>query len=505
MDPTRLPPSVTRAAIRLSTIEGALASAHLALTSGALLVGFALFLGAGPFEIGLVAAIPLLAQAVSLAAAQRLQTIGRKRPLVVALAALSRGLWLPMALVPFVLPAGWALAVTLALFLMTQALLSYGNVAWNAWMADLVPERIRGRYFGRRNLVLTAVFVPVAISGGVFLDLFADPSGTEAVARGASWLDLLGLAPGRWPAEMRPWAFVGLFGAAAAAALVGAGLLSRQAEPLSSSVSSSVSPSSVSASSSSASSASSSSVSSVNPKPETLDPKPPPFTSLARLPFRDRSFRRLLGFTAFFWFVNGFGAPLWTPFMLHDLRMNFATIGFFTAIANVAGIVALMYWGGIMDRFGNRPALILCVAATSLHPLCYVVATPDFILPLYWDAISSGIAWKGVELAAFNMMLGASVSRGREMYFAMFVTVQGICQAAGSVLAGAVLELIPSVTAGGHLFTNAQVVFVGLTLTRLASLLLLRRVREEGSTGVRGMLRATMVHLRERMFTGAAK
>ena len=64
MIPPRLPTPEARSALRLSVIEGSLASAHLALTGGALLVGFAFFLGAGPFEIGLLAATPLIARPV---------------------------------------------------------------------------------------------------------------------------------------------------------------------------------------------------------------------------------------------------------------------------------------------------------------------------------------------------------------------------------------------------------------------------------------------------------
>jgi hypothetical protein len=44
------------------------------------------------------------------------------------------------------------------------------NPAWVSWMADLVPIRIRGRYFSRRKQVGMFVGAIVTIGVGVLLD-----------------------------------------------------------------------------------------------------------------------------------------------------------------------------------------------------------------------------------------------------------------------------------------------------------------------------------------------
>ena len=49
--------SITRSALKISTAEGCWAVAHFVLTSGAFFTGFALFLGATDFQLGVLAAI----------------------------------------------------------------------------------------------------------------------------------------------------------------------------------------------------------------------------------------------------------------------------------------------------------------------------------------------------------------------------------------------------------------------------------------------------------------
>ena len=57
-----LTPAVVRRGLRLSIVEGSLSNIHVTVCAGAFLTGFALLLGAGDFELGLIAALPFLGQ-----------------------------------------------------------------------------------------------------------------------------------------------------------------------------------------------------------------------------------------------------------------------------------------------------------------------------------------------------------------------------------------------------------------------------------------------------------
>src|SRR5690606_6927111 len=86
------------------------------------------------------------------------ERLGNRRMLVILSAGVSRSLWAVIAMLPFIHSLGSArLTIFLIILAITQALLGICNNAWTSWMSDLVPPRQRGRYFGLRNNVASAV------------------------------------------------------------------------------------------------------------------------------------------------------------------------------------------------------------------------------------------------------------------------------------------------------------------------------------------------------------
>src|SRR6266508_4261331 len=55
-----LAPAVVRRGLQLSIVEGSLSNIHVTVCAGAFLTGFALMLGAGDFEVDLIAELPFL-------------------------------------------------------------------------------------------------------------------------------------------------------------------------------------------------------------------------------------------------------------------------------------------------------------------------------------------------------------------------------------------------------------------------------------------------------------
>src|SRR4051812_15142944 len=84
---TSLAPSAVQRGLRLSIVEGALSNIHITVTAGAFLTGFALLLGAGDFELGLLGALPFIGQLFQFAGAYLEERLGQRRQLVVVTAA----------------------------------------------------------------------------------------------------------------------------------------------------------------------------------------------------------------------------------------------------------------------------------------------------------------------------------------------------------------------------------------------------------------------------------
>src|SRR5688500_19728202 len=90
-----------------------------------------------------------------------------------------RLLWFPIALVPLwiVVRSGGdsgATDVAMGVFLLLVFLMhvagNVGGPGWVSWMADVVPERLRGKYFSRRRQWGIVTAIPAAIFAGWFLD-----------------------------------------------------------------------------------------------------------------------------------------------------------------------------------------------------------------------------------------------------------------------------------------------------------------------------------------------
>ena len=83
-----------RKSLIVNTWEGSFATVFIVLTGGAFLTGLALHLGAGDFEIGLLAAIPFIAQLAQLVAAYLVDITGRRKKITIWSIGLARQAWL---------------------------------------------------------------------------------------------------------------------------------------------------------------------------------------------------------------------------------------------------------------------------------------------------------------------------------------------------------------------------------------------------------------------------
>jgi MFS family permease len=184
-----------RRTMRWAVAEGSLAQAFLNATTGSVLVGFMLHLGATPTELALVAAVPHLSQLASPVAAFLAAALGRRKWLTLAMGLGSRLTWLAAAAVPMVpLPDGarpWAIVVVA---LVASLFLAAQNTLWTAWMGDVVPERERGRVFGLRTGVMGVVGTAVNLAVGAFLDAVAAPVSFQVALVVAVAIGLLGVA-----------------------------------------------------------------------------------------------------------------------------------------------------------------------------------------------------------------------------------------------------------------------------------------------------------------------
>ncbi|SDF43635.1 Major Facilitator Superfamily protein [Thermus arciformis] len=186
--------------LRLAIWEGALSVLFLSWSTGVILTGYALALGASPQALALLGGLPFLAQ---LLAPLALFLGGSRKSWSLRLNLLSRSLFLPAILAPFLPEAYWVPSL-LVFAGISQLLAAPVGVLWLSWMADLVPEEKRGRYFGLRNALLGLVATLGNLLGGAVADHLPPPTGYQAVLLLGVALGLLALLLLRLQAEPPP-------------------------------------------------------------------------------------------------------------------------------------------------------------------------------------------------------------------------------------------------------------------------------------------------------------
>ena len=165
----RLAEQDVNSGLRMLLYDGVCSQAMGTLTGGAVLVAFAVLLGASNLVIGLLAAVGPLTQLLQIPTVFLVDRTGLRKALVVLSSFLSRLSWLAVAVIPWLVPEDQRVAALLACLLLYFGLGTVSGCAFNSWMRDFVPDQIRGSYSGKRMAVATAIgaLLTLAIGFGI--------------------------------------------------------------------------------------------------------------------------------------------------------------------------------------------------------------------------------------------------------------------------------------------------------------------------------------------------
>lgn len=404
-----------RTSLNASTLDGVLAAVFTSLTSGVLLSDFMLQLKASTFEIGLLAAIPMLVNVVQPLGAHWADCTTSRRRYGLFTFGGARSLWL--LILPAILLAHWSHwhlspQLVLALCLVSSLLAALGGASWFSWLGALVPTRLRGRYFSTRNTA-------VSLTTLLFLPL-------------AGWL------VDTWPGG----SFQG-YGVMLLLAVV-AGLASIAVQGY---------------------------MADVNPQDEQCQVLES--TAASAQPLQDVNFRVFLGYHALWTFALNLSAPFFALYLLDSLSLGLVWVTAYSSLSAAANILTLRFWGRIADRTGNRPLLWLSGLAVAVTPLLWLGTGQGYWsvwlwLPLIY--ILSGTTTSALDLCTHNIQLNLAPRTQNSAYFAVAAAVSGITGALGAALGG---YLGQCQFVGGLLG-----LFALSTVLRLVALLPLLRVQE---------------------------
>jgi hypothetical protein len=417
---------------RFSFFDGMCAHVYGTLISGVFLTGFALYLQLSEFMIGLLAAIPALVTLFQLPGSYYICRNGGRKKVAYRAAAVARLLWLPLLAVGLapVFGATTNGILFIAIFLVSHAFAQVSYLAWISWTSDLVPDEIRGTFFGKRNMLCGIAGIATVLVFGNLVDIFRQQLGRSDLAVGVPILAAV------------------LFG------MLSLHYMNR--------------------------------ISECAPAPE------PASGVLQKLagPFREMNFRRFLLF-AFSWnFSIFFAAPFFALYYLRDLNYSYGFVALLTTVGSVLDLIGMRVWGSISDKVKNKAVIRLAGWGVVFLPALWVVVRPeDVLIPIVLQIISGGF-WSGVNLCTHNLLLRISPQAGKVWFISAYSITAGLGAALAPILAGVILTVLntrlPAGPAGGLI--PLHYIFLASTVMRILSLQLFGRVREPQENSLRQML-----------------
>lgn len=419
--------SELRQTIDISITEGLFSQifASLAGPGSVFLTKLAILLGAGPMHFGLLSAAGQVSQLFQPLGVAMTRSLTRRKRAVILLAALGRGITPFFGALPFILAGRGSLDAFLAAFVVSTALQAVSTNAWMGWIGDMVPRRIRGRFFARRNQILMLAGLAAGYVFGIGIDLFDAHPG--AIAGGiSSSLGLTGLR------ENAGYAFLVLFSAAGVLGLIGLSILKRQPE-------------------------------------HSKDVETEPLVSMMTAPFADANFRKLSLFGLWWMLAVGVGAPFWQPFMIGVLNLSVFSIQIYGTLSTIAAMLSLRIWGRFIDRWGNRNAMAVAVILGAINPMFWVAAAPGSVWFIYFEAVLSGMMWAGAAVVSTNFVLSIAPPERRQAFSGMYAAVCGTGMIVTMLLSGILMP--PHVMVGEYVFHPMQVLFFLTGVLRLTALI----------------------------------
>jgi MFS family permease len=419
--------STLRRTLPFVTWEGVFAANFISLTGSPFLIGFALFLGANDFEIGLLAAIPFLTQIAQLLAAYNIDLTGKCKVITIKSLLLAREIWWLLLPLPF-MHGEWRLKYMLLVFVLSSVGAAMGAVGWFAWVADLIPMRVRGRYFGFRSASLALATVVTFLFAGAALDYFEKIGRTEI-------------------------GFALLIVVACASGLLAAFMMNKLPEKKSS------------------------------PSSAGID------NGYFLEPLKSGEFRKLL-IIFFVWNLGtGVAGAFFAAHMLTNLQMSFTQVSIYSAASLIAAILSNKPWGSLIDRYGSKPIIVACSLGLSIVPAIWLIPRPDYLWILGFETVYAGILWAGLNLAAFNLPLSLSPEKNRTIYLATFAVASGVGFFLASLAGGALAENWRWVrySIGPQVIVNYHILFVISTIVRAIGALMTFRIKEPLSREMPGV------------------
>jgi MFS family permease len=412
--------------MRKHIYTGVMGSLYYNLIGGIFFIYFGNVLGMSRFEWGVMGAVSSFVLASQLLSAILTERLGRRKFIWFTSALLGRTMRIVGTLVALWLwRTGWP---SPQLFLIAVVVASnffdaIASPPWYSWLADIIPERQQGRFWGRRSAWIAFGIVCAVIPAGYLMDI----------------------APGDWKMA----AATGIFVVAGVLGIVDLFIHGTL------------------------------------PEPALVMPEQKEVASRLLAPLVDKEFRPWMVFNLCWTFGMTLGGALATLYFLDELGVKSNFLGgtiVLTALPLVGSIITGTWSGKLVDRIGTKPVLFWGHMFWGILPLFWMVSSPRSALWLLGiSSVVGGTSSTAATTAANKIMTRLPAPEDRAMYVAVSSCLGSLAGGLGVLTAGWILELVGdrSWPIAGWPLTAFQIIFVSSLVLRLScALFLIKPIKE---------------------------
>ncbi len=412
--------------MRKHIYTGAMGSIYFTLMGGIFFIYFGNAVGISRFQWGLMGGISSFLLASQIFSALITERLGRRKAIWFAAGVAGRAI---RVVGIFATLAMWHYGMrNVAVFLITVICVSnfFDAIAappWLSWLADIIPERQQGGFWGKRSAWIAASVVCMVIPAGFLMDR----------------------APEAW--KLRAAALIfGVAGILGILDMIIHGTL-----------------------------------------PEPVLAKPYEDNVRARLlsPIKDRKFRPWIVFNMCWTFSMTLGGALATLYFLDELGIQNNFLGgtiVLSALPLVGSIITGRWSGKLVDKAGTKRVLFWGHIFWGTLPFFWLVSSSSTALYiLAFSSVLGGTSSTAATNAANKIITRLPSQEDRAMYVAVSSCLGNLAGGLGVLTAGTVLRVMGdwSWTGGGVSLSAFKLIFIGSLVLRLSSaLFLIRRIKE---------------------------
>lgn len=350
--------------------------------NGAPSAGFLRALGANDLLYSIIAAMPYIAGVFQIFASYLLEKTGRRKLIFLITGYVRSIIWIPIVLTPLLMrdqPKSTMLMIITFLFFIYAVASSSVNISYLSWMGSIIPENIKGSFFGRRTAISTVTGIIASVIVGWYLDELHSMLSFAVVFIGISICSLMDTS-----------CYLGV----------------------------------------------------IDPPMEVNRENRPSFMTMLKEPFKEKNYLKLIIFVSCWNFSINLATPFFNIYMIEQLKMSYLSISIFTQfVAGITTVIFINKIGVLSDKYGIKPVIRICCIFEALLPITWCLADKsNYFVVLSVSFLISGLFHQGSNMLISNFSIWLAPEKNRSMFLANYSLITTLFSGLAYICAGAFME-----------------------------------------------------------------